>query len=274
MKRHRKAFVILAIVAAAAVPSWAILGLGDVVFDPSNYAEAVQHLAQLQQQYMQLVQIYQQTRQQYEQLVWMARMVPVNMRARYRAAVTPWANTTAPNTYGTTSAWVDSMNSGADVATGYGQATQKLGDYGSAIGNIPADQVDRVKTSYATVELTDGANQQAMTTIGRIRANAPAIENTLNALEEDSLSSDPQMNTEVAVLNKINAANLIGLRNAQDTNQVLAALAEQQIVASKRTRDAEAAAINEHIRFMNEGRAALTSQASGASDAMMSWRMP
>jgi len=29
------------------------------------------------------------------------------------------------------------------------------------------------------------------------------------------------MNTEVAVLNKINAANLIGLRNTQDTKQII-----------------------------------------------------
>ena len=35
------------------------------------------------------------------------------------------------------------------------------------------------------------------------------------------------MNTEVAVLNKINAANVIGLRNRQDTNKLLGALAEE-----------------------------------------------
>jgi hypothetical protein len=81
------------------------------------------------------------------------------------------------------------------------------------------------------------------------------------------------MNTEVAVLNKINAANLIALRNTQDTNKLLVSLAEQQILASKRARDAEAQAVHQHVRFMTDGRAALTSQANHASAAMLAWRM-
>jgi hypothetical protein len=48
------------------------------------------------------------------------------------------------------------------------------------------------------------------------------------------------MNTEIAVLNKINASNLIAIRGSQDTNKLLASVAEQQIIEAKRQRDAEA----------------------------------
>ncbi len=82
------------------------------------------------------------------------------------------------------------------------------------------------------------------------------------------------MNTEMAVLNKINAANMVNVRNTQDTNKLLVALAEEQIVEAKRKRDAEAQSINNHIRFMAEGKAVMTAQASGASSAMLAWRMP
>ncbi len=148
--------------------------------------------------------------------------------------------------------------------------------YGAALGNIPGDQLDRVKTDYATVELTDGAaNLAAMETIGLMRANAPAVEATaIQNLEDDSLSSDPDMNTEIAVLNKINAAHMITVRNTQDTNQLLASLAEQQIIEAKRQRDAEAQAINNHIQFMAQGQAAMAAQAAGASAAMLAWQMP
>src|SRR6266852_6350993 len=167
-----KAIATLAVVTLLfASPARAIFGLGDVVFDPTNYAQAIRNFIQLQQQYAQLVQIYQQSRQQYEQLIWMAKTVPVNMRARYRAAVTPWTNSTATNTYGTTGGWVTAINSGVDVGAGYSRAVQKLDDYGSALTNIPSEQLDRVKTSYGTVEITDGANLQALETIGRARAN-------------------------------------------------------------------------------------------------------
>ena len=40
------------------------------------------------------------------------------------------------------------------------------------------------------------------------------------------------------------------------------------------TASAEAQAINNQIRFMAEGRAVLAAQASGASEAMLAWRMP
>jgi hypothetical protein len=270
-----KAGAIVAVVALVlASPARAILGLGDVVFDPQNYVQAVRSFIQLEQQYAQLIQIYQQSRQQYEQLLRMAKTVPVDMRARYRAVVTPWTNSAATNIYGTSGGWVSAINNGVDVSAGYSRAVEKLDDYGPALGNIPSEQLDRVKTSYATVELTDGANLQGMETIGRLRANAPALQNTITALEEDSLSSDPDMNTEVAVLNKINAASLIGLRSNQDTNKLLVSLAESQIVASKRARDAEAQAIHQHVRFVTEGKAALAAQADGASRDMLAWRMP
>jgi conjugal transfer/entry exclusion protein len=267
-------FGIVLVLASLVRPAFGILGIGDIVFDPSNYAQAVQQLLQLEQQYAQLVQTYQMIRSQYEQMVWMAKRVPVDMALRYRAVATPWRISSAANTYGTTGGWVSGINSGLGVTTGYSQATQALHTYGAALGNVPADQLERVKTDYATVELTDGANLHAMETIGRLRANAQAVEGAIQGLEDDSLSANPDMNTEIAVLNKINAANLVATRNIRDTNTLLVVLAEHEILDAKRKRDAEAQAINSHIRFMTEGKAVMSAQSAGASAAMRNWRMP
>jgi hypothetical protein len=140
--------------------------------------------------------------------------------------------------------------------------------------NLPADQQDRVKRNYATVELTDGAKVAGIQTIGQVRSNASQVDAAIANLENDSLSSDPSMNTEIAVLNKISAAGLIGVRNTQDSNKLLVALTEQQILQAKRQRDAEAQAFNEHIRFVTDGQATMAAQASNASNAMLAWRMP
>src|SRR2546422_4751427 len=157
MNRRIVVFVVAALTLAA--PTFAILGVGDIVFDPSNFEEAVQQLLQLQQQYGQLVQTYQMIRSQYQHMVYMAKRVPVSMAFRYRALATPWRNSSATNTYGITAGWTAGINTGLDVSGGYAAATQPLRNYGSALRNIPGDQVERVKTSYATVELTDGANR-------------------------------------------------------------------------------------------------------------------
>ena len=274
MRRTLKLVVCLLVLLTLVIPAFAIFGIGDVVFDPTNYAEAIQQLVQLEQQYSQLVKTYQTVTSQYEHMLRMARQVPVNMVTRYRALATPWTQSTATNTYGTTAPWLRGINTGLDAVSGYSAAIQKLATYGQAMGKIPADQQDRIKSDYATVELTDGANLAAIKTIGQLRGNAAAAESAIQNLELDSLSSDPNMNTEIAVLNKINAANIISLRNAQDANKLLVALAEAQVIDAKSKRDAEAAAINNHIQFVAEGQAAMAAQTNGASDAMRKFRMP
>ena len=276
MKRHRQKILalFLAVTLGFAARTDAFLGIGDVVFDPSNFAQAVEQVIRLEQQTMQLIRSYEMLRLQYEQLVRNARRVPVDMAARYRAALTPWRTSSATNTYGTTAAWVLAANSGVNVPAAYSQVTEPLRAYGQALANVPADQLARLKTVYGTVELADGANHYAIETIGRLRANAFAVQAAIQSLEEDSLSSAAEMNTEVAVLNKLNAASLIAVRTAQDSNKLLVALAEQEAIAAKRTRDAEARAIGQHIRFMTDGKAVLTAQAAGSSAAMLAWRMP
>ena len=269
-----KLAVLIAVVLSLATRAEAILGIGDIVVDPSVYAQAVQQLLQLERQYAQLVQSYQVLQNQYAHLQRMAQRVPVDMSRRYRAAATLWRPSSAANTYGTTGRWLAALNSGVDVAGGYVEATERLLSYDPVLGTLSADQADHVKRAYGTVELTDGATRSALETVGRLRANASSTDATIQRLEDDSLSADPAMNTEIAVLNKVNAASLVSVRTGQDTNKLLVALAEAEAVAAKRTRDAEARAITQHVRFLSEGKALLTAQASGASRAMLDWRMP
>ncbi len=252
----------------------AFLGIGDIVFDPSVFAQAVEQVVRLERQYAQLVQSYQMLRQQYEQMRWNALRVPVDMSNRYRALATPWATPKAGNVSGTTGAWNTASATGVGVENAFRDATQTLRPYDSALALVPADQRRYVQTSYGTVELTEGVTQGALQTIGRLRANALGVQDAVARLEADTLSSDPEMNTAVAVLNKMSAAGVIALRSAQDTNALLIALAEQEAVEAKRMHDAEARAINHHIRFVAQARPVLAAQSAGTTDAMRTWRMP
>jgi hypothetical protein len=268
---------VLCVIAVASIKATLLLGqfgFGLTVFDPANLAEAINQLRQLEQQYRQLVQTYNMVRNQYDHMLFMARRIPVDMASRYRALITPWRTSSATNTYGTTTGWVSAVNTGAGVLAGYQRAVEQLGEYAAAMSRVPADQADRLRKYYATIELADGANLHTMETVGRLRQNAPQVENAIRGLEDDSLSSDPNMNTEIAVLNKINAASVIALRNVQDSNKLLVTLAEQQIVDSKRRRDSEAQAVNNHIRFVAEAREYLAAQKADSASAMLAYRMP
>jgi hypothetical protein len=249
---------------------------GGIVYDPTNYHNALLRYYQLQQQLIQLKNSYSQLVAQYNLAVQMAKNIQ-NMPARYRAQFSQWRNTLAQNTYGNTGTWVNGINSGQTdvVSSGYQQATTQLLPYNpEQLSGMNADELTRVQSQYATVELADGANTAAMATIGSIRGNAQTIETQIGNLEQDSLSSDPNLNTEVAALNKINAAGVLTLRTLQDSNKLLASLLEEQTVLAKQQREATTNTINADI----ERRASLAlnmAQVTGTiTDSLQTFRMP
>ena len=120
----------------------------------------------------------------------------------------------------------------------------------------------------------DGANDTALEAVGAIRGNAQNLESQLNNLEQDSLSGDPNLNTEVQVLNKINATNVLTLRSLQDTNKLLASLLEQQVILSKQQREATTNAINAEIARRSSLLGNITQVTGTLTDSLQNFRMP
>ena len=152
-----------------------------------------------------------------------------NMPARYRALFSQWRNVTSLNTFGNTVSWINGINSGLlpNINTGYQKSTTQLLPYSpDHLSGMDPFELERVQSQYASVELADGANINAMATIGSIRGNAQDIQTQIGNLEQDSFSSDSGLNSEVSVLNKINAAGVLTLRTVQDSNKLLASLLE------------------------------------------------
>lgn len=229
------------------------LGIGAVVrgqiavFDPANYAEAVQEFAQLEQQYAELVQTY-------EFLVKQAKRAPGDLSARYRGNPVPWLSLTAPDTYGITGGWVHAANTGHEVPDGYQIATERLRADGAFLEEEGGEALARIHRLYGTVELTDGITMHSLEMLGHLRGHAADTEFALRRLEDDSFSGADDLNTQVAVLNKINAASVTAARLVKDTNQILIAQLEQQLLESKRRRDAEVEGINAQFEWqLREG---------------------
>ena len=251
----------------------AILGLGDIVFDPTSFAKLTEQLLQMERQYEQLFRSYQMLRSQYDHFVFMARRNPVDMAVRYGTPLAAWPPSSASNTYGTTGNWIAALNTGSSVSQRYVDSTERLNMYSNQLATLSSAHAVGARSAYGSVELADAANIDTLQTIGTLRANAPDQESALLRLRNDTYSSSPEMNTEIAVLNKINAAGVASVQTSRDTNQLLVALAEQQLIAAKSARDAQARAINQHIQFVAEARSASSAISANASSAMRSWRL-
>jgi hypothetical protein len=173
-----------------------------------------------------------------------------NMPARYRALFSQWRRVTSLNTFGNTVSWINGINTGVlpNINTGYHNSTTQLSQYSPyELSGMDASELGRVRSQYASIELVDGANMNAMATIGAIRGSADNVQTQIANLEHDSFSGDSNLNTEVSVLNKINAAGVLTLRTVQDSNKLLASLLEQQTILAKQQRDATTNAINTDI---------------------------
>jgi len=136
------------------------------------------------------------------------------------------------------------------------------------------DELLRVESQYASVELADGANTNALSTIGAIRGNAAALESRISNLQEDSLSPEADLNSEVEVLNKINATNVLTLRSVQDSNKLLTSLLEQQTIAAKQQRETAANAINSEISRRARLVGNLTQVTGTLTNSLENFRMP
>ena len=246
MKAVKKKVSIVLLVASLCVGT-AFAQFGGVVYDPTNYQNALLRYQQLQQHLAQLEKTYSQIVTSYNLALEMSRNLH-NMPARYQAQFSSWRQATATDTYGNTSGWLAGVNADLNTASGYLRATTPLGLYNqSALAGMSDNEQARVKSQYASVELSDGASMNALSTIGAIRGNAAQLETRINNLEQDSFSDDSALNSEVAVLNKINATSVLTLRSIQDTNKLLASLVEQQTIAAKQQREATTNAINADI---------------------------
>ncbi len=270
MKR-RIVITALSVILAGA-PAYAIFGIGLPVFDASAFAEMIEQVSWLSQQYNQLVKTYNTVTNQYNQMLTNAKWIVA--KARWKATLSAWKFPTATNTYGTTGGWIGAVNTGAAALNGYFSSVTQLKTYTPVWGTIPFSQQDHIGRNYATVELSDGATVNALSQLGTIRGNSNAVESAIDTLESESLSDDPTENTEVGVLNKINAATVISVRNTQDTTKLLAAVLDHQMVEAKERRDAQVQSINCDVALRQQAPAAAAQAFTGTTAVLSTYRIP
>ena len=221
------------------------------VIDFFNLRQAIVRWQELQRMYFQGRAQLQQVELQYELALSMARYIK-DMPQRYRAQFALWSPLAAPDTYGNTRGWLAAENTGSalEAARGYLAATDPLRVFDPArFRQLPARTQGRLKNEYATIDLSDGVNANALATVGSIRAHSIAQQQAIAQLQADSTSNNPALNTRAALLNKINVAGVLSLRSSQETNQLLAIRAEQAAIRQKQRRDAMVRQLNNSVYF-------------------------
>ena len=242
------------------------------VFDASNFGEAVEEFGQLEQMYTTAVETRDQIVSAYNLAYQMSQM-PQDLAARYASDFTLWSNLSAPNTYGNTAAWMNALDIGspAQALQGYRDAVVQVQSYpGGSLSAQDAQTQATIQNQVATSELAQGTTTTTLSTLGTIRSNSQALAQKLANLDADTYSTDPSQQTQNALLGKINTATLLQIHSQQDTNQILAASVQQQLIAQKQQIDAQNRAINEAIYFQQNFPNTMQQITGGVSDSMHS----
>jgi len=160
------------------------------------------------------------------------------------------------------------------VLTAFTTATQTLGTYGGALGRLSTDETARVQAGYDRMQLTDGAITNGLQAIGRLRLHEASVESIIRNLEDDTYSDDLNLHTQIAVLNKINATGVTAARMAKDTNYLLVAILEEQLLDATARREAAVEGVNAHIAFLNQTPDLLAQSTAQTTAALTSFRIP
>ncbi len=272
MKLIKSLFPMIAVVLALAPTAHAQFGSG-IVYDPTQSAHAIQQIEQGSQMYTTAVATRNQIVTMYN-LAYQMSQLPQNLGARYKADWSQWTSLSAPaNTYGNTSALVNALNYGAlnQAQQGYSSAYVQAQSYPSGnYSSLDSRTQATVANQYATSELAQTTTTNTLATLGTIRTDEQAFAAKLTNLDSDTFSTDSSQQTQSALLGKINSATLLQIHSQQDTNQLLMASIQQQLVAQKQQIDAQNRALNNAIYFQQNFPTAMQNVTGGVTQSIQS----
>jgi len=221
--KNRKWIIGGAALLLTATPSFALFGIGDIVFDPTSYASLVSQLTTLESQYNMLKSniAHFSFKQQWQTTLHTLENVNVANMFGETAGMSIALNTNSPSA--STTAWkaaTVSMNTGA---------TSYLA--GQSLGSARMSQL-------AMVETADSVSPDCLTAVGQYRSDRSTNATANTSLLSEQFDNSDSTNSEVQQLNLLNAAEAQRMAEMQSQGALQACLASQMTVANMQQRNA------------------------------------
>lgn len=230
-------FVRITLLAGLALPSVAAHAQfgWSVTFDPTQAGHVIQQIAQAEKTYTTTVQTYQNVVSSYN----LAKHMAESPSSLYGSGLPAWVPMLpSQNTYGNTGDWLGSVNKFTGQASSAIQnaSVSRVGQM-TGYEKLDAQGQKAVAAQTATLDLGDSVATTNLQAVGNIRANQTARQAEIANLEVASHSLDPNQQTEIATLQRINQALLLLLRTQQDQSQLSQGQTLQQMVQQKQQQD-------------------------------------
>ena len=247
MKKHRKYLLAGGLLLATATPSFALFGIGDIVFDPTSYASLVSQLTTLESQYNMLKN----------------NVTHFSLKQQWQTTLTQLKNVNVANMFGETAGMSIALNTNSPSGSITAWKTATVPVNSSTITFLKGQTVGSSTqlSQLAMIEMADSVSPDCLTAVGQYRANRSQNQTANTTLLQNQLDGTSATNSEVQQLNLLNAAEAQKLSEMQSQGTMQTCLASQMTVANMQQRNAAAqdlnsAAMVQQQRAMNDTSAA------------------
>jgi hypothetical protein len=229
MKHPRRWLIGGGLLLLTATPSFALLGVGDIVFDPTSYASLVSQLTTIESQYNMLknnIEHFSAKQMWQTELHTLETMNVANMFGE-TVGLRVSLGTDSPST--SITAW--------KTATTPMNANVQTYLQGQQLGSKQMSQL-------AMVEMSDSVSPDCITAVGAYRSARTQSSTANVSLASFQMDGTSTTNSEVQQLNLLNAAEAQKLSEMQNQGAMQSCIASQMAVANMERRNAAATDLN------------------------------
>jgi hypothetical protein len=229
-----------------ATPSFALFGVGNIVFDPTSYASLVQQLTTIQMQYNMLKNNIEH----------------FSLKQEWQTTLLALENVNVANMFGETAGIKVALNTNSPSASLTGWQTATVPMNSNASTYLAGQQLGSSRMSQlAMIETSDAVSPDCLTAVGKYRSGRTTNLAANSSLLSNQFDNTSATNAEVQQLNLLNASEGQKMAEMQSQGALQVCLAGQMTVANMERRNAASEDINtgafvQQQRTMNDASAA------------------
>jgi hypothetical protein len=247
---RRWMLVCIALFFFTAAPCFALLGVGDIVFDPTSYASLVSQLTTIESQYNMLKNNIEH----------------FSVKQQWQTVLQKLENVNVANLFGETAGMSLALSSNSPTASLTAWKSSTVAVNSGASSYLASHSLGSARMSQlAMVETADAVSPDCLTAVGQYRSNRTTNAPAAGSLWTSQFDGTSATNSEVQQLNLLNAAEAHKLSEIQSQGAIQTCLAEQMTVGNMERRNAAAADLNTAVLVQQQRSTNDTSAANEGS---------
>lgn len=229
-KDRKKYLIAGALLLATATPSFALLGVGDIVFDPTSYASLVSQATTALNQFKTIEN----------------NVTHFLFKQQWQTTLNALKNANVANMFGETAGFSVALNTNSPSASTMAWKTASVPVNSTTSSYLQSQTVGNSAqlSQLAMVEMSDSVSPDCLTAVGQYRAARGQNASANSALAQQQFDTTSATNSEVEQLNLLNAAQAQQLSEMQSQAAMQVCLASQMTVANMQQRNAAAQDLN------------------------------